>query len=243
MATITENYDDVLDFLQAVAVKSLRVTAAPLSLCAGKRARTWFFQWDETNLPTPPKIVPQYHMGLTGVLAEFATRLQNAEALCPVFDTQCKEGMGLSTTNSLVSHPGGKRLHRTSIPTSLPPTLHRFIIARNATALQANCALAYAGNNLYLPTSFCQALIQDNILDIPERDAPTGLLPILTPPSSAGPANSHQWAIRIQVLLSMGQDCMSKEETGLLLEQSVHILMSTQDIRNLTRNVFNKEGD
>ena len=78
----------------------------------------------------------------------------------------------------------------TSIPNSLPPTIHRFLNARNVTALQANCSLIYAGNNIYLPTYFFQALLQGHILAIPDPDAPTGLSSLLTPPSSAVPANA-----------------------------------------------------
>ena len=100
----------------------------------------------------------------------------------------------------------------TSIPTSPPPTIHRFLNARNATDLQADCSLTYAGENIYLTASFFQALLQGHILAIPDPDAPTGLLPLLTPTSSAGPVNAQQRAMRIQVLLSMGQDLLSKEE-------------------------------
>ena len=63
----------------------------------------------------------------------------------------------------------------TSIPTSPTPTNHRFLNTRNATALQADCSLTYTGNNIYIPTSFCQALLQGHILAIPELDAPKGL--------------------------------------------------------------------
>ena len=42
----------------------------------------------------------------------------------------------------------------TSIPTTPPPTIHRFPNVRNVTALKANCFLTYIGNNIYLPTSF-----------------------------------------------------------------------------------------
>ena len=42
LATIADYFDDVLAFLQAVAIKSPRVLAAPLSLCADKRVRVWF---------------------------------------------------------------------------------------------------------------------------------------------------------------------------------------------------------
>ena len=91
----------------------------------------------------------------------------------------------------------------TSILTFLPPTIHRFLNARNATALQADCSLTYAGNKIDLPTSFCQALLQGHILAVPDPDAPTGISPLLSPPYSAGPANAQQRAMKIQVLLSM----------------------------------------
>ena len=55
--------------------------------------------------------------------------------------------------------------------------------------------------------------------------------------------NSQQLAMRIQVLLSMGQDRVSKEETTELLGQRVHVLTSTQDLRHLTRNFVNLAGD
>ena len=73
-------------------------------------------------------------------------------------------------------------------------------------ALQADCPLTYAGNKIDLPNSFFQALLQEHILAIPDPDMPTELSPLLTPPSSAAPANAHQREMRIQVLLSMGQD-------------------------------------
>ena len=100
-----------------------------------------------------------------------------------------------------------------------------------------------AGNNLYLTTSFCQALLQGHILSIPDPDAPTGLSPLLTPSSSAGPANSQQRAMRIQVLLSMGQDLLSKEEATELLDQRVHVIASTQELRHSTRNFVRLAGD
>ena len=42
LAPIADNYNDVVAFLQAVAVKYPRVLAAPLSLRADKRTRVWF---------------------------------------------------------------------------------------------------------------------------------------------------------------------------------------------------------
>ena len=77
-----------------------------------------------------------------------------------------------------------------SIPTSPPPTIHRFLNASNVTALQDDCSLTYAGKNIYLPTYFYQSLLQGRILAIPDPDAPMGLSPLLTPPSSARPANA-----------------------------------------------------
>ena len=111
------------------------------------------------------------------------------------------------------------------------------------TALQADCSLTYAGNNIYLPTSFYQDMLQGHILAIPDPDVPTGLSPLLTPLYSAGPSNAQQRAMRIQVLLSMGQDRLSKEEATKLLDQRVHVFTSTQDLRHLTRNFVNLAGD
>ena len=76
-------------FLQAVAVKSPRVLAAPLSLRADKRARL-VPTMDIRNLPKPPMPTPQDHLGLTGVLTNVATRLHSAKALRPVVAAQRK---------------------------------------------------------------------------------------------------------------------------------------------------------
>ena len=131
----------------------------------------------------------------------------------------------------------------TSIPTLPPPTIHRFLNARNATALQEDCLLTYAGNNIYLPTSFCQALLRGHILAIPYPDAPTGLSHLLTPTYSAGPTNDQQQTMQIQVLLSMGQDRLSKEEATELLDQRVHVFTSTQELSHSTRNFVKLAGD
>ena len=45
LATTAEDCNNVLDFLQAVVVKSLRVVAVPLSLQKDKPACVWFCQW------------------------------------------------------------------------------------------------------------------------------------------------------------------------------------------------------
>ena len=49
--------------------------------------------------------------------------------------------------------------------------------------------------------------------------------------------------MRIQVLLSMGKDRLSKEEATEILDQRVHVLTSTQELRHLTRNFVKLAGD
>ena len=87
LATIADDCDDILAFLQAVAVKYPRVLAS-LSLPADKRARVWFQRWTDVNLPKLPTPAPQDHLGLMGVLTNVATRLHTAEALRPVVAAQ-----------------------------------------------------------------------------------------------------------------------------------------------------------
>ena len=150
-----------------------------------------------------------------GVLTDVATRLHTAEALLPVVVAQCEAEKDTKGWNRLP--PTTQRVilaaiatTGTSIPNLPPPTIHRFLNKRNVTALQADCSLTYAGNNIYLPPSFCQALLQGHILTIPDPDAPTGISPLLTSPSSAGPENAQQRAMRIQLFLSMGNYQFSK---------------------------------
>ena len=49
--------------------------------------------------------------------------------------------------------------------------------------------------------------------------------------------------MRIQVLLSMGQDILSKGEATELLDQRVHVITSNQEIRHSTRNFVKLAGD
>ena len=49
--------------------------------------------------------------------------------------------------------------------------------------------------------------------------------------------------MRIQVLLSMGQDLLSKEGATELLDKRVHVLTSTQELRQLTRNFVKLAGE
>ena len=216
LATITDDCNDVLAFLQSAAVKSPQVIAAPLYLRADKRVRVWFRRWYETNLPTPTKNDPQDHMDLTGLLSTLATSFHTTKALCPDISAQREAGKETKGWYRLLSIAQqvileASATNRTSIPTLPPPTLHFFLNTHNAKALQSNCSLTYIGNILYLRTSFFRALRQGQIMVISDYEAPTGLLPLLTYPSSAGPANSQQQAMRIQVPLSMVQDCLSKE--------------------------------
>ena len=143
----------------------------------------------------PPKPFPRDHTGLTGVLSDVVARLKTAEALRPVIAVQCEAERYTKGLERLL--PTYQRVilassatNRTSISTSPPPTLHRFLNVRNATDLQSDCALTYSRNNLYLTTLFCQDLLQGHILAIPDPDMPTGISPLLTPPSSARPANA-----------------------------------------------------
>ena len=81
LASIADDCEDVLAFLQAVAVKYPRVLAAPLSLGAEKRAHVWFQRWTDVNLPKMPTLAPQDHLGLTEILTDVATRLHTSKAL------------------------------------------------------------------------------------------------------------------------------------------------------------------
>ena len=107
-------------------------------------ARVWFQKWTDTNLLKPPTPTPQDHLGLTGVLTDVATRLHTAESLHPVVAAQREAKKETKGWDRLP--PTAKRVilaasatNGTSIPTSTPPTIYRFLKARNATALQADC--------------------------------------------------------------------------------------------------------
>ena len=49
--------------------------------------------------------------------------------------------------------------------------------------------------------------------------------------------------MRVQVLLAMGQDRLSKDEAGELLDQRVHVVSMTQELRHSTRNFVRLNGD
>ena len=56
--TISDYCDKVLAFFQYVAMKSPRVTAVPMSLHAGKRARDWFRRWSSHHITPPQQPLP-----------------------------------------------------------------------------------------------------------------------------------------------------------------------------------------
>ena len=88
LASIADDCDNVLAFLQAVAVESPRVLAAPLSLCMDKRVRVWFQRCTDVNLTKPPTSAPQDYLGFTDVLTDVATRMHTAEVLRPAVAAQ-----------------------------------------------------------------------------------------------------------------------------------------------------------
>ena len=88
---IAADCDNIIAFLQAVAVKAPRVAAVPLSLRVDKRAWAWFRRWSAHHLSplyTPINAAPQHHSELTGVLSDAATWLQKTESLRPVVAAQ-----------------------------------------------------------------------------------------------------------------------------------------------------------
>ena len=78
---------------------------------------------------------------------------------------------------------------------------------------------------------------------IPDPDAEKELSPHLTPLLSAGTDISQKGAMRIQVLLLMVQDHLFKEEEGELLEQRVHVVNISQELRHGKKNFVKLLGD
>ena len=63
LANIADDSNGIVAFLQSSAVKSPRINAAPLLLCADKCVRVWIRRWSGNNL-SPPTNGPQKHTGL-----------------------------------------------------------------------------------------------------------------------------------------------------------------------------------
>ena len=153
LVNIVVTFNNALAFLQDVAVKSLQIIADPLLLHADECARVWFCQWSGNNLPPLTNAPPQDHTGLTGSLSNVLARLQKSESLHPVIaaqreaDKKTKGWDSLSATAQQVILAASAS-NRTYIPTSPSPTIHQFLNAKNATNLQADCALTYAGHNI-----------------------------------------------------------------------------------------------
>ena len=91
-------------------------------------------------------------------------RLQNAELLRTVVAAQRKAEIETNGWDCLppmdqriileVRESDGPKIMWTP-----PQSIHHLLNAINATALQADYALTYAGHNLYLSMSFCQDLL------------------------------------------------------------------------------------
>ena len=184
--TIAADWNNVLTFLHSVTVKSPRIIAVPLLPHVDKHVYVWFRRWVGNNI-LPTTNAPQDIRELTGVLSDVATRLRYDKSLCPIVRAQREEEKEIKGSGCLL--PTAKRVilaesatNRTSIPISLPPTIHIFLNARNSTALQSDWALTYVGHKINLSTTLYQALLQGYILKIPDLDSPTGLSPLLTPP-------------------------------------------------------------
>ena len=149
MVGIAAECDNVLAFLQAVAIKAQQVLEAPLSMQADKCTRNWFHKWEDrhvTQHPTHHKSALQDQYGLTRFLGEVATRLQNAEALRPVIADQHeadRETRGWNrpplTAQRVIL--AAISVNRLTILLETPPSLHIFLNAGNVTSLQANCTL------------------------------------------------------------------------------------------------------
>ena len=131
--------------------------------------------------PTPPRCT-------TGPLRTHRStvQLQSSETIFLVITPQRiskRDTKGLdcllSTEQCIIL--AASALDVVNITKNPPPNIHCFVNVQKFTVLQAFCALTYAGHNLYLPTSFCQNILQGHILEIPDPGATIGLSPVLTP--------------------------------------------------------------
>ena len=156
MEKIAADCDDILSFLQAVAVKAQQFADIPLLMCAGKRAQAWFYRCLAHHLAslfTPVTAAPQDHSILTRVLINVTKRLHNVEYLCPIVAVYCEDDRDmrgwdhLPLTLQLVILAASAN-NSLTIPSAPPPLVHQFLNARNARAFQAYSALIYMVHNI-----------------------------------------------------------------------------------------------
>ena len=146
---IEADCDNIFAFLQAVALKSPQVQAAPLILRVYKHITGWLRQWADINLKRKElqdKAVPQDHSIIMGDLSEVSMQLWNAEALHPVVaaqreeDRETRSWYRLPPTSQRVILAVGAA-DGITITLAPPLSIHYFLNAHNTTALQAHCAL------------------------------------------------------------------------------------------------------
>ena len=90
---IAADCNNILAFLQTIAVKLPRVETGPLSLRADKWAKDWFRKWFSHHLApltTPISSTPHDYLVLKGLLIDVASWLQNEEATHPVIWAQLR---------------------------------------------------------------------------------------------------------------------------------------------------------
>ena len=66
---------------------------------------------------------------------------------------------------------------------------------------------------------------------------------LLTLLYASGQEKAQKREMRIQVLLTMVQDRLSKDESGELLDRHIHVVATTQELRHSTRNLVSLTRD
>ena len=116
LATIADDCGDVLAFLQAVAVKSPRFIAAPLSLCADKRARM-VPSLDRLQPPHATQAGSTRPHGSHGIPERRGNPVSHhgsapPRRCLPARGGKGDQGVGPSPTNSPARYPVGEPYHR-----------------------------------------------------------------------------------------------------------------------------------
>ena len=169
-------------------VKAPRVASVLISLGSYKRVRDWFQLWlyhHLSPLSNSLTIAPQDHSGITGVLRDITTWLQNVESLRSVIVAQHEVDQEMRVLDHF---PSTSQLfvldfsasNGLTVPLAYPLYNHQFVNAHTETAIQAYFTLTYAGHNIYLTTLFLQDLLQLHIMVIlilvlPQECLPTSL--------------------------------------------------------------------